>query len=88
MVEQIKAITAALDQLVSALRSEQEVRLASILHQQLHRAAWDNHAQLFTEVTRLLQNAQASQVSSYSAATSARIDRILSAIVELGQGAT
>lgn len=79
-MNRFKDITAALDQLVAALRSEQEVRLASVLHQQLHRAAWSNHSELFAELRRLLRNAQASQVSSYSSAVSTRIDNILTAM--------
>jgi hypothetical protein len=75
-----KDITAALDRLVASLRLEQDIRLAAILYQQLHRAAWGSHSELFFEVSRLLRNAQASQISSYSVTTGAQIDRILSAI--------
>ena len=79
-MEDTKDITAALDQLVAVLRLEQDHRLAAVLHHQLHRAAWSSHSEQFIELSRLLRNARASQVSSHSASTSARIDRILSAI--------
>ncbi len=80
MMETIKAITAALDQLVSVLRSEQAFQLAAALHHHLHRSAWNSHSELYVELSRLLRQAQASQVSSYSSATSAKIDKILAAI--------
>jgi len=79
-VDDTKDITAALDRLVATLRLEQEFRLAAVVHHQLHRAAWNNHAELYSELTRLLRHAQASQVSSYSSATSTQIDKILAAM--------
>jgi hypothetical protein len=79
-LDNIKDITAAIDRLVAALRLDQEVRLASVLQCQVHRTAWDNHTDLLKEVSRLLRNAQASQVSSYSAATGAKMDAILASI--------
>jgi hypothetical protein len=78
-----KEITAGLDQLVAVLRLEQEFRLAAVLHHHVHRVAWSNHSELFRELSRLLRNAQASQVSSYSPATSAQIDKLLSDIDSL-----
>ncbi len=75
-----KDITDALDRLVAALRLERDFRLAAVLHHQLHQAAWSNHSELFSALSRLLHNAQASQISSYSETTGAQIDRILSAI--------
>ncbi len=79
-MENISDITSAIDRLVAALRLEQEVRLASVLQYQVHRATWTNHTDLFKEVSRLLRNAQASQVSSYSLATGAKMDEILASI--------
>ena len=79
-MEAAKDITAALDHLVAVLRLEQDFRLAAVLHHQLHRAAWNSHSELFVELSRLLRNAQASQISSYSTTTSAQIDKILTAI--------
>jgi len=81
--EQVKEITAALDQLVAVLRLEQHPRLASRLYHQLHRAAWSNHSEFLSELGRLLRNAQSSAIRSYSDRTSAQIEKILLAIDSL-----
>jgi hypothetical protein len=79
-VNDIKDIIAATDRLVATLRAEQELRLAAVLHHQLHQAAWNSHSELLAELKRLLRKAQASEVSSYSSGTGAEIEKILAAI--------
>ncbi len=79
-MDDAKDIAAAVDQLAAALRAERDFRLAETLHHYVHRTAWNNRSELYSELSRLLRNAQASQVSSYSTATSAKVDELLSAI--------
>jgi hypothetical protein len=79
-MDQARNICSALDELVAVLRLEQNFRLATVLHQQLHQTAWPSHSELFSELGRLLRSAQASAVSNYTDKTRIRIDNILSAI--------
>ena len=73
-------VVAALDQLVAKLRLEQDLRLASVLHHQLHVAAWATRAELFMELQRVLRSTLESNVSRHSDSTTVQIGKILAAI--------
>ena len=73
-------VVAALDQLVAKLRLEQDLRLASVLHHQLHVAAWATRDELFVELQRVLRSTLESNVSRHSDSTTVQIGKILAAI--------
>ncbi len=73
-------VVAALDQLVAKLRLEQDLRLASVVHHQLHVAAWATRDELFVELQRVLRSTLESNVSRHSDSTTLQIGKILAAI--------
>jgi hypothetical protein len=73
-------VVVVLDQLVAKLRLEQDVRLASVLHHQLHVAAWATRTEQFVELQRVLRHALCSNVSLHSDSTTVQIRKILAAI--------
>jgi hypothetical protein len=80
VLQNAENVVVVLDQLVAKLRLERDVRLASVLHHQLHVAAWATRAEQFVELQRVLRNALGSSVSLHSDSTTVQIRTILAAI--------
>jgi len=71
-----------LDTLIGRLRGDQDFRLASMLHQQLHIAVWTTDAERLVEVHRVLRAALDSRVALHTTSTAIEMQKTAAAIAQ------